>query len=436
MSWVKKYRHIIIAALLAAIINTAVNIIAKQAGIIRPLYFLVPLGFLVVIIYLIAMAQTRGPQMGTWRPRNEYVVFMAVFVGFSAVVAQWRVLDWSSDLSIFNKPVPPTLLSPAWLGDWRYNFVQEGPPDDDRLIVIGIPSPTGLSLEQTRADVYSLIEAAARNDARGIAFDLVLEDESELDSELCEQIEELVRDDNDFRVFFGYTFEKHGDVFTRMFMSHTLEDCLPQSARGHTVGFIDHDRRIRRMPSFFLHDPKMPSLSLRIAAHMEGKKVEELTPPGRMLWFLEPSSHFRIWSMDELSGAHLRDRFILVGEDSPEHRFPLYFGSSDAVSGVLIHAYAVHSLRHQRYLQSGASWIPLLSIGILCLALALLDMHGVSVARLFGYSLLLAAGVALAAWLSVWLGNLWVDVDYPLAALWVFLGLIILLRLRKNRTAA
>src|SRR5262249_25796599 len=115
----------------------------------------------------------------------------------------------------------------------------------------------------------------------------------------------------------------------------------------------------------------------------------------------------------------------LVGERSPEETFHTPFGDRP---GVEVHAAAIASLLDGVWIERPPWWSGLLIIVVACYLIAVLVEDGLSVRTLvliaLGISVFLVGGSALA--MRLW--QVWLDVIYPLVAIWLLLGLLLMLR--------
>jgi CHASE2 domain-containing sensor protein len=128
---------------------------------------------------------------------------------------------------------------------------------------------------------------------------------------------------------------------------------------------------------------------------------------------------------DEGLRSVLRNRFVLLGDDSRTDIFSTPFGSKP---GVAIHADAVHSLRTGHFIQPHSPWLSFGFMLVFCYWIAAWCAGGASVKKL---SLLCAAATlcfAAAAVASILLGPYWFEMVYPTTAVWLWLPLVLGLR--------
>ena len=240
-------------------------------------------------------------------------------------------------------------------------------------------------------------------------------------------------------VLVGYDFKLEGDEISRVRIDRYLEHCLPESSQGHAVGYVDWDGIVRSIP-MHLGTSSLESLSLTIARNLD-KDVKG--PDNGILQFMKPANDFEpiMWNnlwKNYLAGdqktiesdqAKLQDRFILVGS-SEEDKFQTPFGIK---SGVVIHAYAVYSLKQNRFIKREAWWISLSMIALLCYLLMVMTWLEFRTLNLIlisgGFCLVIVAMSALAMY--YWLT--WIDLIYPLLAIWLFLFVLISIRKVRRR---
>jgi CHASE2 domain-containing sensor protein len=145
-----------------------------------------------------------------------------------------------------------------------------------------------------------------------------------------------------------------------------------------------------------------------------------------LLRYVEPAAPFTeasyrdLFERPELRGL-LKGRFLLVGENSQKETFTTPFGGK---LGVMIHAYAAHSLLTNGFIRETPWWLSLLFIIVLIYWLAGLAAQGTSLVRLVRFCLLVSLGIFAVAALMIVVGPWWFPVIYPLAALWLLLPLL------------
>lgn len=363
---------------------------------------------------------------------RRLVVFLAVYVLLFSLAAQSRVLDWNRDLAVFDTTSRHAGLAPVSWGDWRYLLAPRVPATADDLVVVLLEPGAGKTVDESRKELADLVAIVAASDARGLALDVHFAGESGIDPLLC-----AVINGSGLPVYYGYGFARVEHRIAELPTPRSLQSCLAADRQGHLAGFRDTDGKVRLLPVFFRHDPTRPALSLQVARHLSGDRGLRLPRDG-LLRFLEPASaHSPLRFADLQQRAdlrnHLRNRFVLVGEDSRADRFDTPFGE---LPGVVIHAWAVESLRESHYVEMQPWWLSLAFILVFCYWLAVWCVNGASVLRLVA----LCAGatlcfVAVAAG-SIRIGVVWFDVVYPALAVWLLLPLVVGLRRVVGRREA
>jgi CHASE2 domain-containing sensor protein len=391
----------------------------------QALLIIIP-GVLVCLILLTATVR-RELKLG-W----PFLIFLQVFILVFFIAAQTRLLDWKSSLVGYEQSVPRNFLALNRLGDWHYLFAPSEPRDNDLAIVLMKPPETP---EIGRIQITDLLSLAQQYQAKGVALDFYFSDFAEdagIDDALCVEVD--TAKSASLPVYAVYDFKWIEDSPERVPIDPDLEKCLPVSQQGHAVGFGERDGRVRSLPLYFRSDPQMQSISLKVAKTFDSQIAG---PRNGLLQFVRPASDFPTISFDLLDQGSaterekLRDRFILVGEDSDQDSFPTPFGVK---RGVVLHSYAIYSLRHNRFIKRGPWFVSLPMIEVCCYLLMALAAGGAGNWKLIfanvGFSLLEAL-IAIAA-MYFWLT--WIDLVYPLLAGWLFLLLlIILVRIRKKR---
>jgi CHASE2 domain-containing sensor protein len=127
----------------------------------------------------------------------------------------------------------------------------------------------------------------------------------------------------------------------------------------------------------------------------------------------------------------MRDCWVLVGENLSSDTFLTPFGQ---IPGVLIHAYAIHSLRHGHFLTRTPWWSGLLMTLLSCYVIFSLVAQRASRVRIIGTALLLSALIVAASIVALVIWLIWLDVIYVLVAIWLLVSVLILFG--KSTTAA
>lgn len=432
--------------LIAMLVGWLKDKLFTQPG--QALWLMIPGIALLSLLYL--RTEARQKLILSW----SSLVFLAVYLVIFFIAVESRVLDWKRTLAGYDDAVPSNSLALNRLGDWHYKVLPEKPANQDLAIVLLKRSET---LEEGRLQIADLIEYAAGARAKGVALDVYFsntgEQGKELNEYLCQRINEAgvvdktterSGDGNELPVLVGYDFKLGSDRIERVRIDSYLEHCLPQSTQGHAIGYLEWDNRIRSVPLYLGTNRSLKALSLIVAERLAKMSNQPLESPNNgLLQFTKPASDFKIISWDDvwnnyLSGdesrisedqSEFQDRFILVGEDSDEDRFLTPYG---AKPGVVIHAYAVHSLRHNQFIKREGWWASLIMISLVCYLLRVLTALGVRKRKLIlinvAFSILVVA-IAIIA-MRLWLT--WIDLVYPLLAVWLFLFLLSLRRTRPK----
>jgi CHASE2 domain-containing sensor protein len=375
---------------------------------------------LAVIVWVLWRGVKREKQI---KPAGLFLWFFVVYVLIFVIAAGTRALDWQRKPIGYQTSVSRNWLSLNWAGDWRYWIVQRK-PSKDRFLIITMERPQNRTIESIRYDLIWLIGMAITQQAKGIAFDFYLKDDSKIDPLLCRTIERA--DSNGVKVVVGYNFLKSGEKIIREFIAPTLQECLPQDRQGHLVGYAERDGKIRSIPLYFRGDQSLPALSYQFARTISDIDV----PESGFLQFIPPSDkptirEYEVLRQDKNEWPIFRDKYILVGERSEKDSFNTPYG---IIPGVKIHMYAVHSLVENHFIRHTSIWLSLIMIFSLCLLLTLLASQGIDTKKLIVLNLLMTVAIITgsAAAIYVWLA--WLDVIYPLVAIWLFLPLLLGLR--------
>jgi CHASE2 domain-containing sensor protein len=380
----------------------------------QALWFLLPIG---IAVWLLRRDLAGRRE---FRIDRRLLLFLGAYVLLFSFASQTSLLDWNRNLTVFGRESGRSWLTPVSWGDWRYRLVPKK-RDSDELVIVLLEPAVGKSREVARKEIVDLIAIAAGNGAKGVALDFYFEGESEIDRLLCTVIER-----SGIPVFAGYGFERFRGRIAESPTPESLRPCLPAENMGHLAGFIDADGVARLTPLYFLNDETRPALSLLVARSLSGDVGLRLPRDG-LLRFVEPAAAhepLRLADLQTTEAARnlLRNRFVLVGEESKADSFCTPFGRKP---GVVIHADAVHSLREAHFIQRQSWWVGLGFILVFCYWLAALCVNGASAARLAvvcGAATVFLVGVSVGAML---VGPLWFDMVYPVASVWLLLPLLL-----------
>jgi CHASE2 domain-containing sensor protein len=380
----------------------------------QALWFLVPIGIAVWVLRQ-SLAGRRE-----FRIDRRMLIFLGAYVLLFSLASQMSFLDWSRKLTVFGREGERSWLTPVSWGDWRYRILPKK-RDSDELVLVLLEPGAGKSREVARKELVDLIAIAAGNGVRGVALDFYFEGESAMDRLLCAVIER-----SGIPVFAGFGFERFGGRIAELPMPDSLRPCFPAEHTGHLAGFIDADEVARLTPLFFLNDETRPALSLLVARALSGGAALRLPNDG-LLRFVEPLAAYEPLRLAELEGSEtarnlLRNRFLLVGEESDRDSFKTPFGRKP---GVMVHADVVHSLRQAHFVEKPPWWLGLGFILVFCFWIAVRFDNGASAARLALICLAATACLVAVAVTGLFVGPYWFDVVYPVTAVWILLPLLL-----------
>jgi len=401
--------------LIAALINSLRDRILGQPW--QAIFFLVPVA-LALWLFQQRLAKRRHFQID-----KRFLAFLGIYILAFHAAAQSGFLDWNRNLTILERPAPRTWLAPVSWGDWRYGIIPKRAPLQEMVVVLREPA-AGRKLELVRMELADLIVIAQRSGAKGVALDVYFEGESQVDLILCDVIQ-----NSSIPVIAGYAFLRKEGYPTATPIPRALQPCLNNERLGHLAGFLDSDKVSRLMPLFFLEDLTSPAFSLRIARLLSADGTVRMPEDG-LLRFVEPSTSYEPLRLERLRSDEslrtvLRNRFVLLGDDSPSDTFTTPFGVKP---GVAIHADAVHSLRTGHFIEPHSPWLSFGFMLVFCYWIAAWCAGGASATKL---TLLCGAATlsfAVAAVASIFLGPYWFEMVYPTTAVWLWLPLVLGLR--------
>lgn len=430
----KDLLKLLILALPTALTNLIVvwltNKVAIQAG--QVLFAVIPMIVLVVILWFII----RGRQQ--FKLSGFYLYFFLIYILIFSVSSGTNILDGKRSLAGFEDRIPRNFLSLNWAGDWRYWLAKKKPASEDLLIVTMKPpllqneGRVRIDLNESRIQIQRMIRIAADNGARGIAFDFYLTDNatSSIDSLLCYEINR--NRNKNFPIFFGYGFEQRGDSFVRQNLAENLRGCLPlEETQGHLVGYREWDGKVRMVPIYFLGLTDRDALCLKVARFLDknSRNRETDTPESGLLQFVAPQRDFPKITYEQLSDpaerSIIKDRFILVGAEPSSDIAETPFGLRP---GVVIHSYAIHSLLERQFISRASIWLSFMMVFTSCYLIILLFALRWPSWRILLYGFLISLIICFASGLAMYISLSWIDVIYPLLAIWFLIFILLVLR--------
>ncbi len=385
-----------------------------------------------IVLGLIFLGATTRQKLKLGWP---FLVFLPLYILTFFIAAQSNLLDWKRSLVGYEETVPPNFLALNRFGDWHYLFAPEKPGNRD-LVIVWMKAPE--TVEAGRLQIADLIQLAQSNGAKGVALDFYFENGAEdpgVDDLLCATVDSARKALNPLPVFVAYDYRLKEDRIDALPIDPDLTSCFPKSSQGHAIGYAEWDGMVRSLPLYFEGDRELESLSLRIARNID---PQVKVPDNGLLQFIKPEKEIPSITSNELEEgsdedrAILRSRFVLVGEDSERDSFQTPYGIKP---GVVIHAYAIHSLRHSHFITRAKWWVSLLMIALLCYVLMVMTSRGVGNLKLILINLAFSVLITAISMLAMYLWLTWIDLVYPLLATWGFVIVLLVMRLLGKRKA-
>ncbi len=361
-----------------------------------------------------------------------FLPFFVTYCLLFALAAGTRLLERPRVvLAGFEDEAPSNVLGRGWLGDWHYRIAPRAPPMND-IVVVTLPSFEGDTLELDRRTLAGLIVRATAHQAKGIALDYTLTDSSLIDRILCARIGQA--EAAGVPVVLGYRVEERGGAPARVALAPELRRCVAADRMGTLTGLAERGGEVRMVPTSHLADTTLRSFSWRIASVLA--HGDEGLPRVGLVQYLAPERPPPTFQgvPDEEGSALFRDRFVVVGSHRAGDVWATPYGPTP---GVTIHAYAAHALRTGRVIRRvDQGWL-LPVIFALCWLLTLIQAGGGGLRPLLVGAAILSSAVLASAALAMRAGLIWIDVSYPLVALW---GMAVVLaggaRLQRGRVEA
>jgi len=390
----------------------------------------------------------RGAPMG----RRWKAAFLAT-VALTVLTILVPATNPQNPLQGYSNVRPENWLGLSRLGDWRY-LVAPSHPTTNRLLVFTLPKPeSGQTWAQARFEVAQAVAQAADHGAAGIALDLtfgghdpeVARNLERVDPHLVNAVVTKCRP-RDIPVFVGFEFRSVRGELVAVPNPATLVDdtvdpegtgCFGASDHGHVITFQGWDGVIRAVPLGFLGprglwgDRAIPALSARVAASLAGE--DPAGPEGDLLYPIPSEPGPTVLPLAEIRAnpeveALIRNRFVLIGEDSDRDRKRVGF-ADEPIPGVLLHAYAVESLLTGTWFRRPSIWFAVAAAVFPLLSLAGRFSRAPSPLRphLFSTAAVSLLVIALAT-LASYFGRLWIPVAPVLIPLWLLFGAALFLR--------
>lgn len=409
----KLNEHLILALPIALVNGLVVWIMSRYFS--QPwqiLYFAIPLAVVAYFAWR-RIFGLPGAQIG-----KTFLLLFSAYVLIFSLAAGTELLNWKRSLEGYDYALPRNFLSLNWMGDWRYWFVSKTEPKTDFVVVF---MPPGECLDVGRAHVLKLIKLALESGVKGIAFDFHFKDNAtvpEVDKQLCEEIKAAK-----IPILVGHGFQRQSGEITFQGLAPSLKDCVPESRQGHTVAYAEFDNMIRLVPLHFRNISNRESLGLKITRELQ-KDVE--LPPNGLVQFIKPKTDYPEIQFDDLyrERARLKDRFLLVGERKATDTWPTPYGSTP---GVIIHSYVVHSLRDNRFLRRVPWWSSFLIVFAACYLVVFFFAQRWSRKKIVFMMLVVSVVICLISIVAVAFWLMWLEVIYPLVAMWLFFVLLLIL---------
>jgi len=392
----------------------------------QTLFIIIP-GIAVLALLFVGSATRRRLKLG-W----PFLVFLPLYILIFYVAAESRILDWKRIAVSYDQVAPRHSLALNSYGDWHYRMASEKPPLQSLAIVLMKPAET---YEQGRLEIADLLAIAQSSGARGVALDAYFVKykankgaiEKGIDEILCSRID--AARSKGMRVLVAYAFRRESGRIDKVQMDPDLEKCLPSSEQGHLMGYADWDGLVRSIPLYFWDEPQHEAFSLKIARSLNpAVKV----PNGGMLQFIKPTENFPTISFAKLDESEdeevrsiLNGRFILAGEESAQDSFQTPYGPKP---GVVIHAYAVQALTPTTTCWWPPWWISLILVSVWCYLMMVVVARGVGNVKLILMTTAVSLFIVIISSVVMHLWETWIDLVYPLLAIWLLLLLLIVLR--------
>ncbi len=391
----------------------------------QTLWILVPLAVLDWIFWQVAKGRKE------FRLSGLFLAFLLTYVVIFSVAAGSELLVWRRTLRGYEKSVPRNWLSLGWMGDWRYWIVRKKPATR-RLTIVTMQRTN--PVWAGRVGISELVRLAVENGAKGIALDYYFEKVSPVDSRLCQAVEQAR--ENDVPVLVCYNVSVDNGEPSADPIADSLEECLPRKNQGYPAGYTESDEVIRMIPLYFkgTEYAELEAFSLKTAtqiAELWGKEIK--APENGLLQFIKPKDDFKRTTYSDLLNnprPMLEDQFVLVGEESDKHKFSTPFGEE---SGLVIQAYAVHSLLQNHFIKRTTFWPNYLMILVFCYLITVRVKQGDSVRKLIRTNSLISCVIFAISALAIYISLVWIDIIYSLLALWLLLPLLLVLRKTSNR---
>ena len=352
--------------------------------------------------------------LGRRRLGSRYIAFFLAWISLLALADYTDLLAGRREpLTGFERQVPRNVLGLGHWGDWRYRVVPPAPTPVD-LIVVMVPTP------ESRADsrwlLAGIVRQAISNGAKGIALDFFFEQSSPMDPFLASEIQAAQK--AKLPVVLGVRRAADRSLGpAEPPLAPTLAEVASHIAHLH--GYLESDGRVRLIPTF-LPGRHERALSVEVAELLRAERLR--LPSNRLIRFLAPEQDvptLRVNPGRDTDWQQLKNRFVLVGSgaDADGQATAYDPNLSSRRAGVLIHAWAAHSLATGHFLIDIDPRLTFPWVFLLCYLLAVVHARTTSARNQMIAALSTSVVATLAAVIAARLG-LWLDLSYPLIGIW------------------
>jgi hypothetical protein len=332
-----------------------------------------------------------------------------------------------------------TSVFPIRWGDWRYRYFVHDPPAPRAppIALLLIEQPPHANKDQLRNRDVTIIALAKRGNVAGLVFDFIYRGPSDVDAYFCKDIRSFTDKKEDVQRALVTAYEVRPipefNRYERSPRSDEQPPCLVQSQQGHAMGLADVDGLVRGIPLFWESPQrKHPALSWQLTTQLKKQQQEKAREPADLFLRIlpAPKDAIAIYTSQQTLSQHpdlLSGAILVVGDQSTGDQFHTPFGD---VQGAKLHAFAIYDLVNGYALTRPPQWLYALFIIAICTLGTVYASGSASLPRMLIGAAAMTAFILLLSASVMYFLSIWFDAIYPIAAIWLLIPLMLLLRRR------
>ena len=354
--------------------------------------------------------------------------FIAFCISFTLLTNLAFISGSREPITSTDTKPPPSLFGLDLIEDWHFKLAPESKLDND-ILVVGLPSFEGMLPMISRGIFLRLMEKANRENAKALVFDYTLaNEESGQEQNMLRQLMQAGR--QGIPMCFCQDVQRDTVEENKLHlvpMPEVLREELHPQGLGHCMLFWQADGKIRMAPRFLNpeeSDAPLPSLAEQVARGIDpGVRVSGSQD---FLFLKEIGSTVEIIEYDPSAELpSFADKIVFVGSTREGDLKSTPF-DDEPMWGVTVQAMLTASLLADNTITYLNRNLIFLLIFVVCFLLVLLQSSTriKSASTLLAGAAILSVGVILLAVLGIMFSNVWINVSYPMVAIWLLTGFL------------